>query len=40
MDTLPSRPVGNDVATDWPQAAPMIQRIFGVTPEPGGRGRG
>ena len=32
MDTLPSRPVGNDVATDWPHAAPMIHRIFGVAP--------
>ena len=33
MDTLPSRPVGNDVATEWTQAAPMIQHIFGVTPD-------
>ena len=32
MDTLPSRPVGNDVATNWPEARPMIQNIFGVTP--------
>ncbi len=32
MDTLPSRPVGNDVATDWPQARPMLQSIFGVSP--------
>ena len=32
MDTLPSRPVGNDVATNWAQATPMIQSIFGVTP--------
>jgi LCP family protein required for cell wall assembly len=32
MDTLPSRPVGNDVATNWPEARPMIQSIFGVTP--------
>ena len=32
MDTLPSRPVGNDVATDWPEARPMIQSLFGVTP--------
>ena len=33
MDTLPGHIVGNDVATDWPQAAPLIQRIFGVTPD-------
>ena len=32
MDTLPSRPVGNDVATSWPEARPMIQSLFGVTP--------
>ena len=32
MDTLPSHPIGNDVATDWDQATPLIQRIFGVTP--------
>ena len=32
MDTLPSRPVGNDVATNWPEARPLIQSIFGVTP--------
>lgn len=31
MATLPSRPVGNDVATNWDQATPMIQNIFGVT---------
>jgi len=33
MDTLPGHIVGNDVATDWPQAAPLIQHIFGVTPD-------
>ena len=32
MQTLPSRPIGNDVATKWDQATPMIQSIFGVTP--------
>ncbi len=32
MDTLPSHPVGNDVATNWDQARPMIQSIFGVAP--------
>ncbi len=32
MDTLPSRPVGNDVETNWPQARPMIQSVFGVAP--------
>ncbi len=32
MDTLPSRPIGNDVATNWPEARPMIQSIFGATP--------
>ena len=32
MDTLPSRPVGNDVETNWPEARPMIQSVFGVTP--------
>ena len=32
MDTLPSRPAGNDVVTSWPQARPMIQSIFGVMP--------
>ena len=31
MDTLPSHPVGNDVATNWDQARPMIQSIFGVS---------
>lgn len=34
METLPSHPVGNDVATDWDQAAPLIQNIFGVTAGP------
>lgn len=33
MSTLPSHPVGNSVATDWPQATPMIQKIFGVSPD-------
>ncbi len=32
MDTLPSRPAGSDVATNWPEARPLIQSIFGVTP--------
>jgi LCP family protein required for cell wall assembly len=32
METLPSRPVGNDVATNWPEARPMIQSVFGITP--------
>lgn len=32
METLPSHPVGNQVATDWPEAAPMIQGFFGVVP--------
>ena len=32
MDTLPSRPVGNDVATNWPEARSMIASIFGVSP--------
>ena len=31
MATLPGRPVGNDVATNWAEATPMIQNIFGVT---------
>jgi len=31
MDTLPSHPVGNDVATDWNQATPLIQSLFGVS---------
>lgn len=30
MATLPSRPVGAAVATDWTQAAPVIWRLFGV----------
>lgn len=32
MDTLPSLPVGADVATDWPAARPLIQSIFNVSP--------
>ena len=32
MSTLPSREVGNNVATNWAQATPMIQSIFGVAP--------
>ena len=32
MTTLPSREVGNMVATDWPQATPVIEKMFGVTP--------
>ena len=31
MTTLPSREVGNNVATNWDQAAPVIQNIFGVS---------
>ena len=31
MTTLPSREVGNDVATNWEQARPVIQNIFGVS---------
>ncbi len=31
MTTLPSREVGNNVATNWEQAAPVIQNIFGVS---------
>lgn len=31
MDTLPSHPVGNDVATDWNRATPLIQSIFGAS---------
>ncbi len=31
MVTLPSREAGNAVATNWEEAAPMIQSIFGVT---------
>lgn len=31
MDTLPSHPVGSDVATDWNQATPLIQSIFGAS---------
>ena len=32
MDTLPSRIAGNDVATNWTEARPLIQSIFGVAP--------
>jgi LCP family protein required for cell wall assembly len=32
MATLPSREAGASVTTDWPRAAPMIQRLFGVSP--------
>ncbi|MGI4792390.1 MAG: LCP family protein [Janthinobacterium lividum] len=32
METLPSLPVGNNVATNWPEARPMIQSIFGAAP--------
>ena len=32
MSTLPSREAGNHVATNWAEAGPMIQSIFGVTP--------
>ena len=32
METLPSLPVGSDVKTDWPEAGPMIQKVFGITP--------
>lgn len=32
MTTLPSRPAGASVVTDWAQAAPVIEKIFGVTP--------
>lgn len=32
MKTLPSREVGNNVATNWNEATPMIQSIFGVMP--------
>lgn len=32
METLPSRPVGNQVATNWPKARPIIQSVFGVDP--------
>ena len=36
MDTLPSRQVGNDVATDWDQAAPVIQKHLRRLAGPGG----
>ncbi len=32
MTTLPSRPAGASVVTDWAQASPVIQRMFGVVP--------
>ena len=32
MTTLPSHEVGNNVATTWDQAGPVIQKIFGVAP--------
>ena len=32
MDTLPSRIAGNDVATNWTEARPLIKSIFGVAP--------
>jgi anionic cell wall polymer biosynthesis LytR-Cps2A-Psr (LCP) family protein len=32
MQTLPSRPAGASVVTDWAQATPVIQKMFGVTP--------
>jgi len=32
MTTLPSHEVGNNVATTWDQAGPVIQKIFGVSP--------
>lgn len=32
MQTLPSRPAGASVVTDWAQATPMIQKLFGVVP--------
>lgn len=31
MATLPSRAKGTSVATDWPLAAPLIQKMFGVS---------
>jgi len=39
MDTLPSHPVGSDVATDWDQATPLIQRIFGASAGQAARGQ-
>lgn len=32
MATLPSGTKGTAVATDWPKAAPLIQKLFGVLP--------
>ena len=32
METLPSRIDGNEVATDWPEARPMIESVFGTAP--------
>ena len=32
MDTLPGLIAGNDVATNWTEARPLIQSIFGVSP--------
>ncbi len=32
MMTMPSHEVGNNVATTWDQAGPVIQKIFGVAP--------
>jgi len=32
MATLPGNPKGNDVATDWAKAAPLIQKMFGTAP--------
>jgi len=32
MSTLPSREIGSRVATNWAEATPMIQSIFGVAP--------
>ena len=32
MQTLPSRPVGASVVTDWAQASPVIRQMFGTAP--------
>lgn len=32
MTTLPSLPAGASVVTDWAQASPIIQKMFGVVP--------
>lgn len=32
MQTLPSQPAGASVVTDWAQATPVIQKMFGVVP--------